>query len=670
MSGSEGVMTLEGAKERMESLIARIEKHNRAYYEEDQPQISDDQYDALMKELEDLEEEHPELKRPDSPTQRVGGRVLDRFETVEHPVRLLSLDNSYDQADLEAFDARLKREIDGTFHYVTEYKVDGLSVALTYEKGRFVQGATRGDGQRGEDVTENLKTIGQIPLVLPEPLNLVVRGEVYMPKKGFERLNADQQKAGQAPFANPRNAAAGSLRQLDSSVAARRPLGIWVFEYLTGEPTFETHHEALDKLEELGFPVGPHHVVESIAAVQEEIPRMEEKRHDLPYEIDGLVIKVDELDLRDQLGVKTKSPRWAIAYKFKAERQETVIQDITVQVGRTGVLTPTAELAPVRVAGSMIARATLHNQDYIDEKDIRIGDHVIIEKAGDVIPAVVSVVKEKRSGDEKPYQLPDTCPVCGGEAARQNGEVAKRCMNESCPAKKQRQLIHFVSKAGMDIDGLGERLVERLLEEGIVSDLPDFYTLEERREALEQMPGLGEKSVKKLIESVEASKDRSLSDLLAAMGIPLVGARAAQLIAEHFTEMDRLLDAGIDELEAIDDVGPKMAQSLRSYLDEPENREMIEQLKTHGLTMKEEVTGPVSADHPFADRVFVLTGTLENYSRQEAKELIEARGGRVTGSVSKNTDYLLYGEKAGSKLDKASSLGVELMTEDDFRKKL
>ncbi len=661
---------MDGVKERMEALIARIERHNRAYYEEDRPEIPDDQYDALMKELEALEAEHPELKRSDSPTQRVGGRVLERFETVDHPVRLLSLDNSYDQGDLEAFDARLRREIDEPFHYVTEYKVDGLSVALTYEEGRFVRGATRGDGQRGEDVTENLKTIGQIPLSLPEPLNLVVRGEVYMPKKGFERLNADQQKEGQAPFANPRNAAAGSLRQLDSSVAAKRPLAIWIFEFLAGDPTFETHHQALQRLEALGFPVGPHRVVESIAAVQEEIPRMEEKRHALAYEIDGLVIKVDELHLRDQLGVKTKSPRWAIAYKFKAERQETVVNDITVQVGRTGVLTPTAELDPVRVAGSVIARATLHNQDYIDEKDIRIGDHVIIEKAGDVIPAVVSVVKEKRTGAEEPFRLPDTCPVCGAEAARKEGEVAKRCLNEACPAKKQRQLIHFVSKAGMDIDGLGERLVERLLEEGVIADLPDFYTLEEKRETLEQMSGLGEKSVKKLIESVEASKERSLSDLLAAMGIPLVGARAAQLIAEHFQSMDALLEAPVEALEAIDDVGPKMARSLRSYLDEPENREMIERLRNLGLTMAEESGGSVPTDHPFSGKVFVLTGSLVNYTRQEAKALIEDRGGRVTGSVSKNTDFLLYGEKAGSKLDKAKNLGVSLMTEDDFQNKL
>lgn len=643
-----------------------IEYHSERYYLHDDPQISDSEYDRLMQNLMELEARFPELRSPDSPTQRVGGKALSAFEQVRHKVRLLSLGNAYSSDDLMAFHDRIAKEVSSPLAYCVEYKIDGLSVALRYENGIFVEGATRGDGEVGENITENLRTVRSIPLRLKEPVSLTVRGEVYFPKKGFEALNQRQEEQGLQPFANPRNAAAGSLRQLDSKITASRPLDIFVFDVLSGDLPSTSHAENFEYLKSLGFKVSEYRTFTDIAGAAAYCTEMIDRRHDLSFDIDGMVVKVDSLDQRSALGVRAKNPRWAIAYKFPAEEKETTVKDIIVQVGRTGVLTPKAELEPVLVAGSTVSFATLHNQDYIDEKDIRIGDRVVIQKAGDVIPAVVRVIKENRSGSEVPFTLPQECPECGEPTVRREGEVAVRCINEACPAKLRRGIIHFVSRTAMDIEGMGERQVEQLLRNRLILDFSDLYYLKDKRDQMIMLERMGEKSVDNLLASIEKSKANDLSKLIGGFGISLVGERAAQTLARHFGSLDKIMDSDMDALTSVDEVGEKMAASIVAYFSDPVNRSRIQKLQEAGVNMLSVENEAVDMGTFFSGKTFVLTGTLTTYKRSEAKKMIESMGGKVAGSVSKKTDYVIYGENAGSKLDKAGELGVETMTEEAF----
>lgn len=655
------------AKSKIDKLRNEINHHDHRYYVLDAPEISDYQYDMLMKELIDLEERFPELKTYDSPSQRVGGEPLSKFDQVTHTVPLLSLSNSYDDKDLIDFDRRIKKEIGDRVEYVVEYKIDGLSVALKYENGRFVRGATRGDGIIGEEITKNLKTIKTIPLVLQEEIDIEVRGEVYIPKKKFAELNKRQEENGEAVFANPRNAAAGSLRQLDSRIVASRPLDIFIFNILvTNDLGMDKHSEGLDYIKRLGFKTSEYEVCKDIGEVIKLCEKWQEKRHDLSYEIDGLVIKVNDLSQRKALGTRAKSPRWAIAFKFPAEEKETVVKDIIIQVGRTGAITPTAVLEPVRVAGSVVSRATLHNQDFIDIKDIRIGDAVIIHKAGDVIPEVVRVIEEKRTGNEQKYILPDQCPECGENTVRLEGEVALRCINIACPAQLRRGIIHFVSRDAMNIDGLGEALVTMLLENKLIKDPGDLYYLKDNKEELISLERMGERSVQNLIDAIEKSKTNDLGRLVNALGIKHVGLKAAKLIADAFGNMDNISNASEEEITAIDEIGPKMAKSIVAFFHDEENLKVIEKMKSAGINMESKKKQVDNVNLKLEGMTFVLTGTLDSYSRKEAKEIIEGLGGKVTGSVSKKTTYVLAGDNPGSKLDKANKLGVKVITEEEF----
>jgi DNA ligase (NAD+) len=652
--------------ERMKLLIEEISKHNKAYYENDKPSITDQAYDALMRELLEIEAEHPEWKQGDSPSQRVGGQPLEAFSQITHQVKLLSLDNSYDEKDLREFDNRIAKEIGPDYNYVVEYKIDGLSVALTYEKGILVSGATRGNGEVGEDVTDNVKTIRSIPLRLEEPVDIVVRGEVYFPKEKFRLLNEQQEAMGLQPFANPRNAAAGTLRQLDSKVTAKRPLDIFVFNVLQGAVPSDYHYENQQHLETLGFVTCEARLCQSIDAVIDLCHDMIEKRHDLPYEIDGMVIKVNRISQREVLGVKAKSPRWAIAFKFPAEEKMTVLKDVVFQVGRTGVVTPKAEFDPVEVAGSVISRATLHNEDYINEKDIRIGDTIVVQKAGDVIPAVVRVVEEMRSGNEQVVTMPTHCPECNHLLLKQPGEVALRCLNDHCPAKLRRGIEHFVSRTAMNIDGLGISIINLLIQNQLIKDYSDLYYLMDQETEIANLDRMGEKSADNLLKAIESSKNNGLDQLLSGMGIPLIGAKASKTIAENFLSMDALQMANLEDLIAIEEIGEKMALSLITFLADEENKRRIDCLKAAGVKMtydkQQEILGDV-----FKDKKVVLTGTLEQFSRTEAKALIESQGGKVVGSVSKKTDYVLVGASPGSKYDKAMELGIAILDESEFK---
>jgi DNA ligase (NAD+) len=648
-----------------ETLIREIEHHNHLYYVLDRPEISDYDYDQLMQQLLRLEAQHPELKKPDSPSQRVGGAPLAAFSQVRHEVRLLSLDNAYDAQEVAEFIRRIDRELGETAAFVVEYKIDGLSVALRYENGLFVQGATRGDGETGEDITENLKTIRSIPLRLAKPLTLTVRGEVFLPKEGFRVLNEEQEQNGLQTFANPRNAAAGSLRQLDSRITASRPLDILVFDLLSGDLSADTHDQALTELAELGFKVSHGRRFETPETIIAALEAASESRHALAFDIDGMVVKVDRFDHREQLGVRAKSPRWAVAFKFPPEEVETTLREITVHVGRTGVITPRAEFDPVEVAGSVIARATLHNQDYMDEKDIRIGDRIVVQKAGDVIPAVVRVLKDQRNGTEEPFRLPDHCPECGSETRRLQGEAALRCLNPDCPARYRRGIEHFVSRPAMNIDGLGESIISLLISKGFVRGIPDLYTLKEQREALMQLERMGEKSTENLLAAIEKSKENPLWRLITGLGIPLIGSQAAKLLASRYENLDALMEASCEELIAIPEIGAKMAESLVRYFADPVSQTTIGRLKAAGLNFdgdRQSQSGP----QPYLGKTFVLTGTLSAFTRDEAKSRIEALGGKVAGSVSKKTDFVVYGTEAGSKLEKALSLGVTTLDEAAF----
>lgn len=651
------------SKTRIEDLKKEIEAHNRAYYLDDAPLISDYDYDQLIKELIDLETQNPELITPDSPTQRVGGSPSEGFEKVVYSRPKLSLSNAFDAADLRDFDRRVRQTCPEAT-YVVEYKFDGLTVVLNYEKGLFVQGATRGDGVEGENVTTNLKTIRSVPLRLLEPRTLEVRGEVFMGKADFEKLNQRRLAEAESPFANPRNAAAGSLRQLDPRLTASRPLDIFIFN-LEAAAGFEpkTHQETLNYLKKLGFKTSAVKTFSDIEAIIDYCSEMEVERRELPFEIDGLVIKVDQLTYREQLGNTSKSPRWAIAYKFAPDQALTTVDAITVQVGRTGALTPVAELRPVSLAGSVIARATLHNEDNIRNKDIRIGDHVVIQKAGDVIPEVDHVVFEKRSGNEVVFQMPKRCPVCDEPTFRIDGEAVTRCLNMACPAQVFRKLVHFTSRDAMNIEGLGPGVLRLLMDEQLVSNPVDIYHLDHKRAQLVTLEKLGEKSVDNLLAGIEASKKRDLSRLIFGLGIPLVGARGAKILAEHFKTMDSLILAQADDLKAIFEIGEKMAAEIVDFFQTPTNLEIISGLSAAGLSMVQE-TGQES--QTLVGKTFVLTGTLPTLDRREAKALIEANGGKVAGSVSKKTDFLLSGEKSGSKYTKAQELGIAIIDEDAF----
>jgi len=657
----------EKAKNKMDALKEKIRGYNKKYYTLNEPSVTDHEYDEVMRALVTLEKKYPDLKTSDSPTQRVGGDALDTFDEVTHETKMLSLSNAFNKEALIDFENRCKKIIDEDLEYSLEYKIDGLSVSLKYEKGVFVQGATRGNGMVGEDITENLKTVKSIPLTLTKPVDIIVRGEVFIDKDSFKKLNERREEIGEASFVNPRNAAAGSLRQLDPKIAAKRPLDIFVFEILKTKETFETHLESLNALEALGFKVVHRFHYKAIKEVNAFCEEMIEKRHNLSYDIDGMVIKINKIASRKILGERSKSPRWAIAYKFPAEEAETVIEDIEIQVGRTGVLTPKAKLTPVFVAGSTVSYATLHNQDYIDEKDIRIGDHVMIQKAGDIIPAVVSVIKEKRVHQKK-YKIPDHCPICHSPAIKFEEEAYKKCINPECPAKLNRQIRHFVSKVGMDISGLGESIVKQLIDHEMIEDVADLYTLKSKKESLLTLERMGEKSLENLIEAIEASKDNLLHQLLSGLGIPLVGEKAARVLAEKFLTLETLINADVEILSSVDEVGDKMSKSIKDFFDKSKNKLIINKLEKANLNFKEPVVENPS--NQLDNKTFVVTGKLMNYTRSSIKEKIMAYGGKVTSSVSKNTNYLLYGAEAGSKLEKAKKLNIELLDEETFEKML
>lgn len=661
----------------IENLRREIEEHNYRYYILDDPSITDHGFDTLMERLQELERKHPEFVTPHSPTQRVGGRASERFPKIAHKTPLLSLANAFNEGDLLDFDRRV-RNVLGDVEYVTEFKIDGLSIALTYTKGVLERGATRGNGIVGEDVTANLKTIKTIPLRLKEPVDLEARGEVFMPLKGFEELNKNQKAQGLSPFANPRNAAAGSLRQLDPGVTASRPLDIFVFNlegvvYSQGEIAahsqgeIATHSQGLEYLKEQGFKVSPdYRVFDSIQDVIRLCAYWEEKRYDLSFDIDGIVVKVNSLEHRGILGATGKNPRWAIAYKFPPKAERTVVKDIIIQVGRTGVLTPTAILEPVRIAGSIVGRATLHNEDYIREKDIRIGDRVLIKKAGDIIPEISKVLTEERDGSEIEFPMPSKCPECGSEAVRAEGEAATYCTGIACPAKNRRSIIHFVSRGAMDIAGMGPSTIELLLEQGFIKDASDLYQLKERKDELTDLKRMGEKSVENLLLSVEASKTRGLARVITALGIPFIGAGASALLAEHFESIDALQHADVSKLTEIPEIGDVMAQSVATFFKQPQNIEFIDRLRKAGVDMTSDRKGREEQAGPLEGLTFVLTGALVGYTRTEAGQIIERLGGRVSSNVSKNTDYVLVGDSPGSKLDRAKQLGINIIHEEEF----
>jgi len=658
-------MNKEEIRQRIETLRTQLNAYSHAYYVMDQPVIPDSEYDVLYNELLNLERENPEFEDALSPTKRVGGAVLSAFEKVAHTQPLLSLDNAYDADDLRAFDTRIRKELTGQVTYTLEHKIDGLTVALLYEGGRLVRGATRGDGVVGEDVTENVKTIRSLPLAIDYLGRLEVRGEVFLSKGQFEKLNETQALLGKTPFANPRNAAAGSLRQLDSKIAAARGLDVFIFDVLS-DAGIGDQLTAFEALKGYGFKTTEIISCDSIDAVIEHVALMNDKRNALAYDIDGLVIKINDFEQRRTLGVTAKSPRWAVAYKFPAQQATTVIREIQVQVGRTGVITPLAIFDPVLVAGSRISKATLHNQDYIDEKDIRVGDTVFVQKAGDVIPAVVSVDLSKRPNEAIRFVLPETCPVCESETVRKEGEAALRCVNESCPAKLERLLMHFVSRTAMNIDGFGEAFVAQFIDMGLIETIADVYCLHEHREKLVNIEGFGEKSVQKLLEAIEKSKGNDYYRLIVGLGIPLIGEKAAKTLAKHFESMDLLMAADEARLTAIDEIGAKMAHSLVHYFSLSETRLLIERFKSYGLNMKTDkkmVTGGL-----LSGKTVVVTGTLIRYSRDGIKDLIESLGGKAAGSVSAKTTFVVVGENAGSKADKAKELGIPMLSEEAFER--
>ena len=656
------------AKKRIEELREKTEYYAKKYYDEDNPEITDYEYDMMMLELRNLEKENPEFISKNSLTQKVGGHVKEGFQKVEHEVPLQSLQDVFNFGEIEAFDERVKKvAIENGIKevkYVVETKIDGLSSALEYKDGKLVRGATRGNGLVGEDVTENLKTIKTIPQELPEKINITVRGEVFISKKDFEKMNKEREENEEELFANARNAAAGSLRQLDSKITKSRPLDIYIFNVQKIEgKEFNSHYEELQYLKNLGFNVNPVCIpCKNIEEIKEAINKIGKERDKITFGIDGAVVKVDNLKLREILGTTSKVPKWAIAYKYPPEQKETTLKDIEFQVGRTGVITPLAILEPVRVAGSLISKTTLHNEDFVKEKGLKIGDRVIIQKAGDVIPEIVKPVVSKRDGTEKDFVMPTTCPVCGAEAVREEGESAVRCTGIECPAKLYRNLVHFVSREAMNIDGLGENIIAILLEKNMISNIADIYDL--KYEELLALKKNGKKFAQNLIDSINASKENDLYRLITAFGIRHVGVKAAKILAKTYGTLDNLAKASFDSLSFVDEIGPIVANSIKEFFEQEQTKDLIKRLKNAGVNMTRLKSD--EEDDRFAGKTFVLTGTLEKYTREEASDIIEKFGGKTSSSVSKKTSYLLAGEDAGSKLTKAQSLGIQIITEDEF----
>lgn len=652
-------------EEQIHNLQKELAHHAYLYYVKDAPSISDYEYDKLYRQLVDLETAHPEYITPYSPTQRVGAKVEGGFNKITHGRPMLSLSDVFNEAEVRAFHQRVCKELGHEPVYVVELKIDGLAANLHYENGVLVQAVTRGDGRVGEDVTGNVRTIQTVPLYIEKaPAYMEIRGEVFMPHKDFERINAERDEDGLPSFVNPRNAAAGSLRQQDPAITADRNLDFFAYAIgATQGSTIDSQEALLKQLGTYHFHVNPHYkVCHTIEEVLAHIADWEQKRHDLPYDTDGMVIKVNDFTDQDQLGATVKDPRWAIAYKYPPEEKETIVKDITVSIGRTGVLTPTAELEPVFVSGTSVARATLHNQDFIDEKDIRIGDHVLVHKAAEIIPEIIKVLPEKRTGQEQPFTLPETCPVCGWDTVRKEGEVALRCSNLHCPAIEREAIIHFASRNAMNIDGLGPSIVDLLLREGKIETAADLYYLKE--EDVASLERMGKKSASNLIKAITLSKTAGLGRLLFALGIRLIGAKAGETIARHVGSMDRLLTMTVDDLAAVDEIGPTMAQSVVAYLEQANHLALLARLKEAGVLMVEEKEEPLGQE--LAGQTIVLTGKLSSMGRTEAGQLLAAHGAKVTGSVSKKTSLVIAGEDSGSKLTKAQELGIRVLNEAEF----
>ena len=663
-------MNKEQAKKRIEELRSLLEYHAKKYYDDDKPEISDFEYDMLMVELRNLEKENPEFQSEESLTQKVGGHVKEGFAKVTHEVPLQSLQDVFSISEVKDFiekiEQKAKENSIENVKYVVETKIDGLSAALEYKQGIFVRGATRGNGLVGEDVTENLKTVKTIPQTLKDKIDITVRGEVFIAKDEFEKMNQEREENEEELFANARNAAAGSLRQLDSKITAKRPLDIYIFNVQKIEgKEFNSHYEELEYLEKLGFNVNPVRIYcNNMDEIEKAIYKIGEDRENLSFGIDGAVVKVDDLKFREILGTTVKTPRWAVAYKYPPEKNETILKDIICQVGRTGVITPMAILEPVKVAGSTISKTTLHNEDFIKEKELKIGDTVVIQKAGDVIPEIVEVKKEKRTGKEIDFEMPKVCPVCGAQAVREEGEAAIRCTGIECPAKLFRNLVHFVSREAMNIDGLGENIISQLLERKLIQNIADIYTL--KLEDIASLKKNGKKFAQNLIDSINNSKENDLYRLITALGIRHVGSKASKILARKYKTIDNLSNASSEELSEINDIGAVMANSIREFFLSEQTMDLINKLKASGVNTSSLEEN--SKDNRFEGKTFVLTGSLENYTRKEAEDIIEKFGGKTSGSVSKKTDYVLAGEDAGSKLTKAQNLGVTVITEEEFGK--
>ena len=664
-----------GIIKRLERLRAQLRDHDYRYYVLAQPTIEDEEYDRLLRELLDLEAANPDMVTPDSPSQRVGGRPTKEFPTVVHDVPMLSLSNTYNEEEVRDFDRRVRSALaDDPFRYVCELKVDGVAVSLVYRDSTLSRGATRGDGTQGDDITQNLKTIRSIPLRLMGTKKglreFEVRGEVFMKRDDFRRMNAERELAGEKLFINPRNSAAGTLKLQDSKVVASRPLNFVAYYLRAGAGVLTSHHENLKILRDLGFPVSEYsRISRNVEDVMEYWNEWETRRDSLPFDIDGVVVKVDALRQQERLGTIAKSPRWAIAFKFAARQATTTLKAITLQVGRVGTITPVAELEPVFVGGTTVSRATLHNEDYIKELDIRPGDTVVVEKGGDVIPKVSSVVKERRKGGTKAFAMPSQCPACGSKISRPEGEAGTYCENSECPAQIRGRIEHFAHRGAMDIEGLGEAVVDQLVSLGFVQNYADLYQLHRKENALVDLDRWGEKSVENLLRAIEKSKERPFSRLLFALGIRHVGTSVAQLLVDRFGSMDSLLSASFEVLQSVQGIGPRIAESITRFLDDKHNKRIIDRLAKAGLTL-EEKKKRITRQSPFTGKTVVLTGTLASYGREEAKSLIEESGGHVASSVSSKTDYVIVGSDAGSKLDKAKKLGVRTLDEEEFIKLL
>ncbi len=664
-------MSKSEAAKRASDLRQQINYHRKKYYVDAQPEISDYEYDMLEKELAAIESEFPELITPDSPTQRIGGEPVEEFATVPHTKPMLSLDNAYDVREIEEVDRRLRKLLGKeSLDYVAELKIDGVSIAVRYVNGLLERGITRGDGMTGEDVTPNLRTIRSIPLRLLKDITfLEVRGEVYMPRRAFKRMNREREKRGEPLFANPRNATAGSIRLLDQRITASRELDVyfWALANVRGL-SVETHWEGLQEIRELGLKTNPtSRLCGGVAEVIDYCREWEERKNGLPYDIDGVVIKLNRLELQEKAGSTSKFPRWALAYKYPAMQASTVVKDIIIQVGRTGALTPVADLEPVPLAGSVISRATLHNEEEVKRKDIRIGDTVIIEKGGEVIPKIVKVVESKRPKNARIFRMPDHCPVCKSKVFRPEDEAIARCTSASCPAKLKESILHFASRGAMDIEGLGDALVDQLLAHGIIEDFSSIYEL--KQEEIAELERMGKKSAENLIAEIEKSKNQPLSRLIFALGIRQIGERAAKILASRFHSLDRLAEASVEELQDIREIGPKMAESIKMFFSQKGNLELIQKLKKYGLKAEEKIKKRAEKE-VFEGKTFVLTGTLEKYTREKATEIIESMGGKVSSSVSTKTDFVLAGVEAGSKLEKARKLGVKIIPESEFLRML